>query len=192
MKGKRVVIVHGYTASPKDNWFPWLKEELGSLGYDVSIPMMPEPNHPNPNEWQQKLADENIILDKDTILIGHSLGCITLLRFLSEQACEDITIGGYILVAGFYSEQKTLPELNSHIYNNLNYSKLIKISDKRVSLISSNDWIVSPDSSKKLASQLQTQIVIEEDAGHFLDKEGYIKLPVMLDIFKYMLNQYKL
>ena len=153
---------------------------------------MPEPNHPNPNEWQQKLADENIILDKDTILIGHSLGCITLLRFLSEQACEDITIGGYILVAGFNSEQKTLPELNSHIYNNLNYSKLIKISDKRVSLISSNDWIVSPDSSKKLASQLQTQIVIEEDAGHFLDKEGYIKLPVMLDIFKYMLNQYKL
>ncbi len=82
--------------------------------------------------------------------------------------------------------------MNSHIYNNLNYSKLIKISDKRVSLISSNDWIVSPDSSKKLASQLQTQIVIEEDAGHFLDKEGYIKLPVMLDIFKYMLNEHKL
>ncbi|TFT80414.1 serine hydrolase family protein, partial [Proteus mirabilis] len=53
-------------------------------------------------------------------------------------------------------------------------------------------WIVSPDSSKKLASQLQTQIVIEEDAGHFLDKEGYIKLPVMLDIFKYMLNEHKL
>ncbi len=43
---------------------------------------------------------------------------------------------------------------------------------------------MSPDSSAKLASQLQTQIVIEEeDAGHFLDKEGYIKLPVMLDIF---------
>ncbi|HIE5766529.1 TPA: RBBP9/YdeN family alpha/beta hydrolase [Proteus mirabilis] len=188
MKGKRVVIVHGYTASPKDNWFPWLKEELESLGYDVSIPMMPEPNHPNPNEWQQRLTDENIILDKDTILVGHSLGCITLLRFLSERASENIKIGGYILVAGFNREQKTLPELNSHIYNKLNYIKLVKLSDKRVSLISSNDWVVSPDSSKHLASELQTQIVIENDAGHFLDKEGYIKLPVMLDIFKHMLE----
>lgn len=28
------------------------------------IPMMPVSIHPNPNEWQQKLADENIILDK--------------------------------------------------------------------------------------------------------------------------------
>lgn len=188
MKGKRVVIVHGYIASPKDNWFPWLKEELGSLGCDISIPMMPESNHPSPSEWQQKLADENIILDKDTILVGHSLGCITLLRFLSERASENIKIGGYILVAGFNSEQKTLPELNSHIYQDLNYSKLIKISDKRVSLISSNDWVVSPKSSQYLANKLQTKIIIENDAGHFLDKEGYIKLPVMLKIFKHMLE----
>lgn len=155
---------------------------------DISIPMMPESNHPSPSEWQQKLADENIILDKDTILVGHSLGCITLLRFLSERASENIKIGGYILVAGFNSEQKTLPELNSHIYQDLNYSKLIKISDKRVSLISSNDWVVSPKSSQYLANKLQTKIIIENDAGHFLDKEGYIKLPVMLKIFKHMLE----
>lgn len=69
---------------------------------------------------------------------------------------------------------KTLPELNSiFIITCLNCSKLIKISDKRVSLISSNDWIVSLI-HPKLASQLQTQIVIEEDAGHFLIKKAIL------------------
>ncbi|WP_409565604.1 hypothetical protein [Proteus vulgaris] len=38
MKGKRVVIVHGYIVSPKDNWFPWLKEELGSLAKNAVNP----------------------------------------------------------------------------------------------------------------------------------------------------------
>lgn len=149
---------------------------------------MPESNSPEPKRWQQQLIDANIKLDKDTILIGHSLGCITLLRFLSEQASENVRIGGYILVSGFDRKQDTLPELNSHIYEQLDYKKLIKVSDKRVSIISSNDWVVDPQASKDLANSLQTEIIIEDNAGHFLDREGYTELPIMLDVFKNMLE----
>ncbi|MCO7051781.1 alpha/beta hydrolase [Proteus terrae] len=188
MKGKRIFIIHGYTASPEDNWFPWLKEKLEALGCDVAVPTMPESNSPEPKRWQQQLTDANIKLDKDTILIGHSLGCITLLRFLSEQSSENVKIGGYILVSGFDRKQDTLPELNSHIYEQLDYNKLIKISDKRVSVISSNDWVVDPQASKDLANRLQTEIIIEDNAGHFLDREGYTELPILLDIFKNMLE----
>ena len=53
MKGKNVIIVHGYTASPADNWFPWLKKELELLGATVAVPVMPEPHSPDPQKWQQ-------------------------------------------------------------------------------------------------------------------------------------------
>ncbi|MDL5165846.1 alpha/beta hydrolase [Proteus faecis] len=182
MKGKRLFIIHGYTASPEDNWFPWLKEKLEALGYHVDVPDMPESNSPDPKRWQQRLIDANIKLDEDTILVGHSLGCITLLRFLSEQASENTKIGGYILVAGFNREQDNLLELNSHICEDLDYNKLIKISDKRVSVISSNDPAVDPQASKDLANSLQTKIFIEDNAGHFLDRDGYTELPILLDI----------
>jgi predicted alpha/beta hydrolase family esterase len=29
---KRVIIIHGWEASPESNWFPWLKNELEKKG----------------------------------------------------------------------------------------------------------------------------------------------------------------
>ncbi|HBO23070.1 RBBP9/YdeN family alpha/beta hydrolase [Providencia sp.] len=181
---KKFVIVHGYTASPAKNWFPWLKAELESLGALVNVPEMPEPLSPNPQKWQQHLIDLPIDIDKNTILIGHSLGCVTVLRFLEQLAVQGKKVGGYILVSGFDSELETLPELKSHTPNKLNYAALIGIADERVSIISTNDEIVSPQSSKVLAESLQTQVIMEEQAGHFLDREGYVEFPTILSVIK--------
>lgn len=181
---KNVIIVHGYTASPQKNWFPWLKAELGSLGALVYVPEMPESSSPNPDKWQQYLTDLPIEIDENTLFIGHSLGCVTVLRFLEQQLTKQQKVGGYILVSGFDSEQETLPELASHTQDQLNYDVLINASDKRVSIISSNDEIVSPKSSKLLANSLKTEIVVEDNAGHFLDRDGYVEFPSLLKIIK--------
>ena len=181
---KKVIIVHGYTASPQKNWFPWLKAELGSLGASVYIPEMPESSSPNPDKWQQCLTDLSADIDENTLLIGHSLGCVTVLRFLEQVLAENQKVGGYILVSGFDSEQDTLPELASHTQYKLNYDALINASDKRISIISSNDEIVSPSSSKRLANSLKTDIFVEDNAGHFLDREGYTEFPFLLRLIK--------
>lgn len=187
MKGKNVIIVHGYTASPADNWFPWLKKELELLGATVAVPAMPEPHSPDPQKWQQCLIGNNITADENTIFVGHSLGCITVLRYIAEHIPEGTKLGGYILVSGFDSSQETLPELEAHVQYPLDYIKLTEISDKRISVISSDDWVVSPQASKTLAESLQTQVVIENNAGHFLDREGYTEFPALLNIFRTVL-----
>ncbi|HHN8457554.1 TPA: RBBP9/YdeN family alpha/beta hydrolase [Morganella morganii] len=184
MKGKNVIIVHGYTASPADNWFPWLKKELELRGATVAVPAMPEPHSPDPQKWQQCLISNNITADGNTIFVGQSLGCITVLRYIAEHIPEGTKLGGYILVSGFDCSQETLPELEAHVQYPLDYTKLTEISDKRISVISSDDWVVSPQASKTLAESLQTQVIVENNAGHFLDREGYTEFPALLNIFR--------
>lgn len=185
MDGKKVVIVHGYTASPNDNWFNWVKNELEALGATVDVPALPESNSPDPQKWQQCLLDANIQFDENTILVGHSLGCITALRFLENNAPEGAKIGGYVLVSGFDRSLDTLSDLADHTQFSLDYNKLISITDKRASIISSNDWVVDPDASIELAKALKTSVTMVESAGHFLDREGYTRLPALLNLLRF-------
>ncbi|EMI5490695.1 serine hydrolase family protein [Providencia stuartii] len=179
LTNKKVIIIHGYTASPEKNWFPWLKAQLEQQGVVVKVPAMPDPLSPDPQRWQQHLLDAQIELDKDTVVIGHSLGCVTLLRYLASQQQQ---IGGYLLVSGFTEEQATLPELKAHTDISLDYANLKSLSDKRISIISSNDSIVSPQSSRTLATLLETEVITVENAGHFLDREGFSEFPLILKV----------
>ncbi|PHM51360.1 RBBP9/YdeN family alpha/beta hydrolase [Xenorhabdus sp. KK7.4] len=186
--GKKVIIIHGYTASPSSNWFPWLKEVLTEQGAEVIVPEMPESLSPTPEEWAKKLMEIAPNVDDNTIFIGHSLGCVALLRHL--EAIKDSTdkIGGYILVSAFDSVQSTMPELASFTLQPLNYAFLCEVTAHRVSIISSNDEIVSPESSHALANSLQTEIINIENAGHFLDREGFIRLLPVYDALKAMVS----
>lgn len=181
LKNKKFLIIHGYTASPEKNWFPWLKSELEALGAFVNVPTMPDSQAPNPEKWQQRLQHLPFEVDDNTVLIGHSLGCVTALRFLQNAGQS---VAGYVLVSGFDNEQPTLPELQQHTAEPLDYNELIEIANNRVSIISSNDEIVSPTSSKALAEALKTQVIIEDAAGHFLDREGYTEFKTLLNVIK--------
>ena len=60
---------------------------------------MPNPERPTVSSWQFALDQVIGKPDENTFLVGHSLGCITLLHFLSRQQPEKI--GGLVLAAGF-------------------------------------------------------------------------------------------
>ncbi len=84
MSQTRLFIVHGYTASPDAHWFPWLKAELEARDVRVEVLAMPDPHHPEPATWDA--AMDHLVRDHDerTFLLGHSLGCITILRQLDR------------------------------------------------------------------------------------------------------------
>jgi predicted alpha/beta hydrolase family esterase len=48
---KRVFIIHGWTANPADNWFPWIKSELEKHDFEVTVPQMPNADFPKQEEW---------------------------------------------------------------------------------------------------------------------------------------------
>src|SRR3989344_2014241 len=80
----RAIIVHCWEGYPKYCWYPYVKKELEEKGFSVKVPTFPETGHP----------------DTNLFLIGHSVGCITILRYL-ETFSENERVGGVVLVAGF-------------------------------------------------------------------------------------------
>ncbi|PHM46183.1 esterase [Xenorhabdus mauleonii] len=188
--GKKIIVIHGYTASPASHWFPWLKEVLTAQGAEVVIPEMPDSSSPKPESWANALMNIAADIDENTLLISHSLGSITTLRHLEAIRSESLRIGGYIWVAGCDSSQKTLPELDAFFTNEpLDYSYLRGLTEHRVSIISANDEIVSPQSSYALAHALQTEIITIENGGHFLDRDGFTRLLPVYDALVAMVSK---
>ena len=83
---KNVFIFHGTEGHPKENWFPWLKEKLEAKGYKVFVPQFPSPSviPSKISEWFDVFKNYEQYLNKETILIGHSLGGVFALRVLEK------------------------------------------------------------------------------------------------------------
>jgi len=100
---KKAVVIHCWEGYPNYCWYPSAKNELENKGYEVLVPEMPETNLPKLSGWLPKLQEVACKADQDLYLVGHSLECITILRYL-ESLNEGEKIGGAILVAGFIDD----------------------------------------------------------------------------------------
>lgn len=171
-EGKHVVIVHGYTASPSANWFPWLSTVLRNNGARVDVPALPTPQAPEPLGWATALKEVLPHADINTFLVGHSLGCVAMLRHVLTLPMET-RLGGLLLVSGFDRTLSTLPELSAFTATQLPHAEIRKRILQRTSIFSDNDAIVDPAASQRLAAALDTDVKAVAGGGHFLDREGF-------------------
>ena len=81
---ENVLIFHGTGGSPQGNWFPWLKEKLEEKDCRVFVPKFPHPKEHTLSDWLDIFKDYEKYINQDTILIGHSLGGLFLLRLLER------------------------------------------------------------------------------------------------------------
>src|SRR6185503_19037220 len=68
------VILHGYESAPDRPRFQYWKRELEKMGHNVVIPALPNADSPKEAE-QVKTALDAVEYGKNTVLVGHSLGC---------------------------------------------------------------------------------------------------------------------
>lgn len=179
----RAFIIHGYGAGPADHWFPWLGERLTQAGIPITIPTLPDPERPDFDRWQAALAESIGRPDGETLLIGHSLGTLTLLHYLSAQ--RPPALAGLILVAGFGAPLPALPVIGA--FNVDDYVARAQLDDQWLRryrpchFISSNDYIVEPAQSRALAQRLGGEVQELADHGHFLAADGIDRLPALAD-----------
>lgn len=169
-----VYITHGYTANGDKHWFVWLEKALAKRGVKCHRLTMPDSCHPTPEAWLAH-HQANVSLNENTILIGHSLGCIATLNFL---ATAQQKIKGAIFVSGFFEKLPNLPELDAfaNFYANLPAYSL----EKSYVLAAENDNIVNAVFSQHLAQHLGAEFLLKPTGGHFLDREGVTELPEVL------------
>ena len=174
-----VYIIHGYGAKVDDHWFNYLEENLQDKNTRVVKIALPNSSNPKLLQWKQTLKNNVAQIDQHTFFVAHSLGCITLLDFLSELDFQQI--GGVVCVSGFSNKLAVLPQLDSYIAEtNKDFSFKNKILNRKM-FISSNDQYVPADLSISLAEKLEFPYEIIPNAGHFLASDGYREFPQLLD-----------
>ena len=181
---KRVISVHGWGGYPDEGWRPWLKKELEQKGFDVINPSMPDTETPTIQKWLPYITEAIVKPDKNTYLIGHSLGCITILRYL-EKLEENQAIGGAVLVAGFghdleYGGYKG--ELSSFFKDPIDWEKIKKRSGKFFVLYSNNDPFVPKKYAVELGEKLEVEPIVQHNMKHFSGGDGITELPIARDL----------
>jgi len=179
---KRVVIVHGYKGKPETNWKPWLKAELEAREFEVEVPAMPSTEHPIAAEWTAALAKSIGKPDTNTYLIGHSLGCITILRYL-ETLPEEQKIGGAILVAGFGERFQKYHSGNHDTFfdHQLNWSVIRKHCNTFVAIHSDDDPNVDLAQLELFQNKLGAKPLLVSGMGHFGSADGVFEVPLVRD-----------
>lgn len=175
---KRAFIIHGWDGNPHDSWKPWLKKELEKRNFQVISPQMPGGEFPKLNEWIKTI--HNIVgkPDKNTFFVGHSLGCIAIVRYLTALS-SNIKIGGCVFIAGF-SGNIGIPQISEFYSFPIEVEKA-KIHTNNFTIIhSDNDIDVPMEKAIEFKKQLNAKFILEHGMGHISESDGIKQLPSAL------------
>lgn len=177
-----VFIFHGTEGHPGENWFPWLKEELETKGYNVIVPQFPSPPvvAAKVHEWFDVLKKYEQYINEDTVIVGHSLGGVFTLRVLE-------TLKSPIRAAFFVGAPVGVkPILNFD--RDVSFSgfdfKWDEIRNKAKDFAvyqSDDDPYVGLGNGEELAKELGVELSFIPNAGHFNARAGYTKFETLRD-----------
>ena len=176
---KRVFIIHGWEGHPEEGWIPWLKKELEKKNYEAVAPEMPETNFPKLSGWLPKLKQVAGNPDENTCLVGHSLGCITILRYL-ESLKENEVIGGAVLIAGF-TDDLGHKEISNFFETPINFEEIKKHCKKFIAIHSDNDPHVALKYGDIFKEKLGAEVIVKHNMKHFSGEDGITELPIALE-----------
>lgn len=194
----RLLIVHGFGATPQDHWFPW----LASLHPNAERILLPDPLTPRADVWAPLVAEALERLGAGTAVVAHSLGNATTfqaLRSLAERG-RPLQLGAFAGVAPFTSPVPPTgdAELDAFLdtdhtdplstapqhafYEGLDLGALRPLLGQVRVLRSDDDPIVPSHLSDEVASSLGVQGQVVDGAGHFLAEDGMRELPQLLSM----------
>lgn len=173
-------IIHGYGATPDDHWFGWVAECLEAAGTPTKVPVLPDPEAPDPDRWLTVAGSVVGTPGRGSIVVAHSLGCITVLRHLRALG-QPWHLGSLVLVSGFIDKLPALPVLDEYIGEGVDVAGLSEHIDRLTIIRSDADPYVPTGHTDRLARLLGTSSRVVPGAGHFLASDGVTSLSQVLD-----------
>src|SRR3989338_6950323 len=183
---KRVFIIHGWEGFPEEGWFPWLKKELEVKGFEVQVPAMPDTDEPKIETWVPFLAELIGSPNEDTYLVGHSIGCQTILRYLDTLKGEE-KVGGIVLVAGWISKllgvygEDEIEIAKPWVETTINFDNAKNHTKNIIGIFSDDDEFVPPENINAFKEKLGAKTILEHGKGHFSQETEIKELPVVLE-----------
>jgi len=183
---KQAVIVHGWYGSPEEKPMSWLKRELEESGVSVYAPEMPHPDIPTIDDWITRLKSV-IIKPAETVLIGHSIGCQTILRYLEKEKGKFV---GVLLVAPWLKlKVGSMSEKEHKIAEPwektpIHFSKIKEKSKFFELFYSVSDNFVSVDDSLKIKRELGATATNLGEKGHLSEDDSITQWPEVLEVIE--------
>lgn len=160
---KNAILIHGTGGTPKHFWFPFIQQDLENKGYSVWAPQVPNADRP---ELSISLPFflESGDFNPETILIGHSSGCPTIISILEK---IDMQVAKTILVAGFY--QSIDDDGFSELMLQKEYDwERIKSNSEEIILINTDDdpWGCDDVQARPIMQKLDATLIVCSGQGH--------------------------
>lgn len=169
------LILHGTGGSSKENWFPWLKDELTKLGIKTEVPDFSHSDTPELTDWLDHLKDYQI--NENTILVGHSMGSVLMLRLL-EQGTK---IKAAFLVAAFAHDLGWDVLRDSNFFNEpFGWETIKSNSDHFEVFTSKNDPHLKIEDGAEVANNLGVENQVLDVYKHF----NMTEFPFLLERIK--------
>jgi len=163
---KRAIIIHCWEGHPDYCWYPRVKKELEARGFQVEVPAFPDTENPKLNGWLPKLKEVIGEPDENLYLIGHSLGCVTIMRYL-ENLAENQKIGGAVFVAGF-TENVGYDEIKTFFETPVDLDKIrSRVKNGFAAIHSDDDPHVDLKYADIFRERLGAEVIIKHGAKHF-------------------------
>jgi leucyl-tRNA synthetase/predicted alpha/beta hydrolase family esterase len=198
-KKPKILVLHGLSGHPSENWFPWFKKEMERKGYEVLIPALSNDRPPKLDEWVKEMSNLGISKKDRLYVVGHSLGARAACHFIAKAG---IFVEKFILVAPTGSVQgeknwenlrkagitddfiKAITDFNRV---KIPFDKLKRLVKSSLIYLSDNDPYI-PMSIVGDYGKLKPRVQIFKAKGHFNKSAGVTELPEILDEFPYSAN----
>lgn len=180
----KIWIIHGWSGYSDECWFQWLKKQLEERGHEVHVPQMPDADAPDITKWVSKMRDI-VEPDDQTILIGHSIGCQTILRYL-EGICAKIKAA--VFVAGFFNliensfeDQEDKDIAKPWLDIRIDADKVKLKAERIVAIFSDNDPHVPLSDAALFKERLGAETIIYPKMGHMGGSDNLTEFPELLN-----------
>ena len=172
-----ILILHGILGKAGENWGQWLYDALTQEGHRVTMPTLPQADHPDRTQWLNAIKQN--AASEDLLIVAHSLGVTSALDFIEQLSRP---IDGLVSVSGFSQDYGL--ELNSYFLKErkIDFAKVNK-NLKHVSVLyGDNDPYVTQEALGALASSLGVEATVFANGGHLNSAAGYTEFPELLKV----------
>jgi predicted alpha/beta hydrolase family esterase len=164
--------------SAGENWGQWLYGALEAKSYRVTMPTLPNADHPDRRAWLQTVAEYMQTLGNDTIIVAHSLSVASALDYLEIAESQ---VAALVSVSGFANDYGL--ELNSYFLKEkvINFGAVDTNLERAFVLYGDDDSYVPQEVLRALATDLNVEPTIIPHGGHLNTAAGFTEFPKLLE-----------
>ncbi|GAA1234752.1 alpha/beta hydrolase [Kitasatospora nipponensis] len=178
-----IVLAHGYGASDDSVWFPYLTEQLAVVGHRVTVPRLPGTEAPQLEPWRKAYGEAALAAGPaaGTVLVGHSIGGVNVLRFLEQHDPESYGVFAGVVLVAASAHEVGYEALASFFETEFDWARIRRSARAFRILQAMDDPVNQPDPTEHVRLFVQglgATAVVTPAGGHFgATPDDHVEVP---------------